>query len=118
MATVLLISQVSPEYDLVSTDITIIWGIGLGAYEPIDKAAELMMNIFMFVPIGYLLMRLSNRMWLTLGSCLLITLLVETLQLITKSGFFELADIFLNTVGAVIGWLTARQVGRLKDRTA
>ena len=63
------------------------------------------MNVLVFAPFGFLLMRLSKKTWVALGASFLITLAIETLQLITRRGFFELADILLNFAGAVIGWL-------------
>jgi hypothetical protein len=94
---------------LVSFDISSAWTRGPGIYGAIDTANELLLNIIMFIPFGYLLARIiAGKIWIVFGGCLLITLSIETLQLLTKRGFFELADILLNMAGAMIGYLVYR----------
>lgn len=67
----------------------------------------IILNIFMLVPLGILLPLLSKKFrklkWV--GSfALLMTLSIETLQLITGRGRFILDDLFNNTLGALIGY--------------
>lgn len=66
-----------------------------------------LLNIFMFVPFGILFPLLHSRfrraMW-TIGAALLFTLFIESFQLITGYGIFELDDIFNNLLGAIIGY--------------
>lgn len=66
-----------------------------------------LLNIFMFVPFGILLPLLHSRfqraIW-TFGGALLFTLSIETFQLITSYGIFEVDDIFNNLLGAIIGY--------------
>jgi len=61
----------------------------------------------MLVPFGILLPLLSRRfrkfLWLV-GASFLMTLVIETIQLITGYGIFDLDDIFNNVVGAIIGY--------------
>ena len=66
----------------------------------------------MFLPFGYLLGRLFNKPMIVLGISFLITLSIETLQLVTKRGFFELPDILLNMIGAVFGYYIAAIVNK------
>lgn len=37
--------------------------------------------------------------------CFLFSLCIETLQLITKVGVFDVDDLMMNTVGGLIGWI-------------
>lgn len=67
----------------------------------------IILNIFMLVPLGILLPLLNTRFrklkW-TFAAALLMTLTIETTQLITGYGIFELDDIFNNMIGAIIGY--------------
>lgn len=108
VATVFSRSSIPSGNYLVSFDISTAWTTSPGRYGRIDTFTELCMNILMFVPIGFLLMKLTKKLWLALGISFLITLSIEVLQLITKRGFFELADILLNFFGAVGGLLIYR----------
>ena len=63
-------------------------------------------NIMLFVPIGILFpLVIKRKRWqhiLFIGAIL--SLVVETIQLITSRGFFEVNDIILNTLGAMVGY--------------
>ena len=65
------------------------------------------LNIVMFVPFGILLPLLHSRfkraIW-TVGWAFLFTLSIESLQLITGYGNFEVDDLFNNLLGAIIGY--------------
>jgi glycopeptide antibiotics resistance protein len=67
----------------------------------------IILNIFMLVPLGILLPLLNKRFckfrWI-FGATFLMTLIIETIQLITGYGIFELDDIFNNVLGAIIGY--------------
>ncbi len=65
-------------------------------------------NIAAFVPFGFfsaMLFRLGKN----IISCMLVTalfsLLVETVQLFSKVGAFDVDDIFLNAIGGLVGFL-------------
>lgn len=66
-----------------------------------------LLNIFMFVPFGFLFPLLNARfqkaLW-TVGMAVLFTLSIECIQLLTGYGIFELDDLFNNLVGAIIGY--------------
>ena len=69
------------------------------------------LNLLMFIPVGYLvpvLWNRVNRLWkvLLLGFCL--SLGVELLQLVTLRGMFDLDDLMSNTIGAAVGWFCSR----------
>lgn len=65
-------------------------------------------NVVLFIPVGYWLVRLWQRFrnfFLFLATCTGIILLVETLQLFTLLGSFDIDDVILNLAGMFIGYL-------------
>ena len=65
-------------------------------------------NLLLFLPLGFLLPCLSRRVrsWFRMqltAFCLL--LVVETLQLFTLLGSFDVDDMILNTMGVIIGYI-------------
>lgn len=72
--------------------------------------AQFYLNMMLFVPMGYLLpyvfpwFRARVRIRPVLF-CLLISLLVENLQLITRRGLYDFDDIISNTLGGLLGQL-------------
>lgn len=65
------------------------------------------LNIFMLVPLGILLPLLNKRFQklpCLVGAAVLMTLMIETIQLVTGYGIFDLDDIFNNVLGAIIGY--------------
>ena len=74
-----------------------------------DDLSQVYLNVAMFVPMGYLLPYVFDyfrrgyiRLKATFVS-LLLSLLIENLQLITKRGFYDTDDLFSNTLGGFIG---------------
>ncbi len=68
---------------------------------------DITLNIFMFVPFGFLLPLLSKffyKPYFTVILSFLFTLSIETVQLIIKIGAFDLDDIFNNVLGAIMGY--------------
>ncbi len=76
----------------------------------LSNIAQVYMNICMFIPMGYLLpyifdwFRIHPRRR-TVIACLLASLAVENIQLITKLGFYDVDDLFSNVIGGYIGVL-------------
>ena len=73
-------------------------------------------NILLLMPLGYLLpaaFRKLRRFWLVLLIGLLVSAMIEALQLVLHLGVFDVADIMHNTIGALIGywlyWLIIRK---------
>lgn len=65
-------------------------------------------NVVMFIPAGWLLPRIFKVMrgfFLFLLTCLCAIALVETVQLLTLLGSFDVDDIILNLLGMVTGFL-------------
>ncbi|MFR1851891.1 VanZ family protein [Intestinibacter sp.] len=68
---------------------------------------NIILNILMFVPFGFLLPLFSEKFkkcYITLSLGFLFTLGIETTQYITKRGIFEVDDIMNNFIGALIGY--------------
>lgn len=70
---------------------------------------EIICNILMFLPIGFLLpkavrnKKIMGLLGIIIFGCLC-SLIIETLQLLCRCGLFEWDDVFSNTLGAVIGY--------------
>jgi len=68
---------------------------------------NIILNIFLFVPLGFLLpmgIKKLRVFWKIYLVGFLLTLGIETLQLLLRRGVFELDDILNNTTGAMIGY--------------
>ena len=69
--------------------------------------ANLAGNILIFIPIGFFLPMAS--VYRTFGvmvfECFFISLVIEVTQLLTKVGCFDVDDLFLNTIGGMMGYL-------------
>ena len=68
---------------------------------------NIILNIMMFVPFGFLLPFVSNKFqvfWKTYVAGFLFTFLIEITQLLLHLGICELDDFMNNTVGAMIGY--------------
>lgn len=74
--------------------------------------AYVVLNCLLFVPYGFALSLFSVINERKAGlQCILVllfslgtSLLIEMAQLITKRGYYEVQDLFFNTVGGVMGW--------------
>lgn len=70
--------------------------------------SNLLGNVVGFLPFGFILpviFRGIRGFWTILLSGFLFSLLLETIQLITRVGCFDVDDLMLNTLGAVLGYL-------------
>ena len=80
--------------------------IAKGGWKAGRLVEQLLLNVAMFIPIGFLLTILAykrNSLTILLW-CIGISGSIETLQLLTKRGLFEFDDILHNTIGALIGY--------------
>lgn len=80
---------------------------------------NLLGNVVWFMPFGFFLPVISRRgeLWyntVLLGFCF--SLCIETVQLIFKVGSFDVDDMILNTLGAVLGYVTYAMVQRIRRR--
>ena len=70
------------------------------------------LNVLLFVPLGYLLPLSFNKLekwYIVLVIGIGLSAAIETAQLLTHRGWFDVDDIFHNGLGAFIGWLCYRK---------
>ena len=68
---------------------------------------QIMLNIALFIPFGFLLPTLNTRFKTPLATVMtgfLFSGLIETMQYITGRGLTEVDDVITNTLGAAIGY--------------
>jgi glycopeptide antibiotics resistance protein len=76
-------------------------------------------NVVCFLPFGFFLpvvTRFGERWYRTVFASFLMSLLIETLQLVFRIGSFDVDDMFLNTLGGALGFIAARILGELVHR--
>ena len=78
---------------------------------PVAVISNLFGNIAIFMPFGFLVP-------ITALASFELSLSVECIQLITKTGCFDVDDIFLNTIGGILGYLVYALMQRKRDRDA
>ncbi len=74
---------------------------------------NLLGNVVCFMPFGFLLPTVSRRkVFKNIVSVTLLTMLfsmlIETAQLVTKVGAFDVDDILLNTIGGLLGYIVLK----------
>jgi len=68
---------------------------------------ERRLNVLLFIPFGYLICTVRKKLqrwWRTAIAGIAFSMIIEMVQLLTSRGWFDLDDLFLNTVGALIGY--------------
>lgn len=63
-------------------------------------------NVIAFMPMGFFQPLLAKRLWrgaFVVLNCFIVSLFVETIQLIFKIGCFDVDDLLLNTLGGLLG---------------
>lgn len=66
---------------------------------------ENFLNLLMLMPVGLLFpVVFGTRFRKTARTAFFITLIIELLQLVTKTGLFEFDDMIHNTIGAMLGY--------------
>ena len=88
---------------------------------PMAVISNLFGNIVIFMPLGFLvpiLGRKKRNFWFTSLLSFALSLAVECIQLVTRTGCFDVDDIFLNTIGGMLGYLVYALVQRKRDRDA
>ena len=66
---------------------------------------EVLSNVWLFVPLGAVLYKLSH-MWEIVTLPIALTLIIETSQLVFHLGAFELSDLVANSIGGIVGIVT------------
>ncbi len=66
-------------------------------------------NILAFVPLGFFISLLffKKNIIKTMLFGILAIFVIESIQLVTKIGFFDIDDILLNSIGILIGYITS-----------
>lgn len=71
--------------------------------------ANVLLNVAMFLPLGVLLPLLGKKFrkgYLAIPAGFGLSLAIELVQLVTGRGLFDVDDLFCNTLGGLIGYLT------------
>ncbi|MCC8127068.1 MAG: VanZ family protein [Clostridiales bacterium] len=74
-------------------------------------------NVVAFMPCGFFLpvvSRRSKQAGNTICLCFAFSLCIELTQLIFRVGSFDIDDIFLNTIGGILGYISYRMVQALR----
>lgn len=75
--------------------------------ESTESLEGIILNILLFVPLGYMLPCIFRKLQKALCVVVLIgfvcSLLTETIQLVTHLGWFDLDDLLNNTIGCIVG---------------
>ena len=88
-----------------------------------DLGQEIIANIVMFIPFGFLMSALlpttpsfkgGKKAAVVISAAIIFSLIIETLQLVLMRGLFEWDDVFSNTTGAVAGLLLYNLLSRFK----
>jgi glycopeptide antibiotics resistance protein len=87
-----------------SVDLTLFGTVGNNIY----ANSYVVENILLFIPFGLFLPGLGRKLKL-FRNCLLLGVLcsvsIESIQFLTKRGYFQLDDILMNALGTVIGYI-------------
>ena len=104
VATITIISRqatFNPQYKLM-----LFWSYQAIASGEVDLTSQVLWNIVLFIPIGILLMLVltCKYKWIIALVCgVILSSIIEVIQLITHRGLFEFDDIVHNSLGAMIG---------------
>ena len=82
-----------------------------------ESIKQIFINIAMMVPVGFMLpivIKCKRKYVITIITALVIILLIESLQLVTKCGTFEVDDIINNLIGTAAGIVLYKIFGVLK----
>ena len=77
---------------------------------------QVVMNIIMLIPFGFLMpifINAKRKYLITLLSAMAFILFIESMQLIMQCGTFEIDDVFNNFIGAVLGMLFYMLLNRI-----
>ena len=70
--------------------------------------SEILLNVLLFVPFGFLTPLSTERLqkwWKVLFLGLCFSLFIELLQVSLHRGYFDIGDLMHNTIGTIIGFL-------------
>ena len=81
-------------------------------------AANLLGNILIFLPYGFFVSMAGRTRGLfrTFFLSMFLSLGVETVQLVTRVGSFDVDDILLNTIGGILGYVVFAACSRVRRK--
>lgn len=85
----------------------------LRSHDPILILKNILGNLLLFLPYGFFLplfFKSYRRFLPIIGTCFLSSLLIETCQYEFAQRIFDVDDVFLNTMGGVMGWLLFKTI--------
>lgn len=110
LAVITFLSRESGDRNGVDIKLFSTWGIN-------DRNnAYVIENVLLFIPYGFLCcwnFRLSGRFFKCAALGAAASFVIESLQLITGRGFFQIDDILTNILGTVVGWALFRAMRAL-----
>jgi glycopeptide antibiotics resistance protein len=87
-----------------------------------SEARQLIGNVALFVPLGFLLpaaVRACRRLWVTLLAAVGLSVLIESLQAILPEHATDVDDVILNTAGAALGFFVFSLIAwKVRQRAA
>ena len=91
-------------------------------FEQFDRQSirQIIINIAMMIPFGFLLpvlMKNKHKYLLTLLLALLLILFIEIMQMVMQCGTFEVDDVVNNLLGAVIGLLLYKTISTIYHKS-
>ncbi len=102
----------APQFDL-----TPFWSYS--RFNQADIRWQVYMNVFLFIPFGFMLPWCSERLqklWKVVLIAAAFSILTEAAQYFLRIGFCETDDVIHNTLGAMIGYGYWKLLTRLKER--
>ena len=85
-----------------------IWALESGTMSKVIPIYNLVGNLLLFLPMGIylpLLFKGLGRFMKYIGMILFVLTCVESIQIISRLGRFDVDDLLLNTAGAVVGFM-------------
>lgn len=122
LLTVLYFTVLTRPIGLHTAQFELFWSYRAAFAGDFDLGREIIANIAMFVPFGFLAScllqtygRLNRRMLIITAIVgMIASLTIEILQLVFMRGLFEWDDVFSNTIGAVVGIIIFYLLLRMK----
>ena len=77
-------------------------------------------NILAFMPWGFMvpvIVKGLHKFWCTVAATFFLSLCIETVQLVTKVGSFDVDDLILNTIGGMAGFLVYLVANTIRRHT-
>ncbi len=96
----------------IRIDLELFSSIGINA----RNDAYAVENVLLFIPFGFSCAWAflpCRSLWVNLMVGIASSLMIESLQLITGRGYFQVDDVWTNTLGAILGWLLFRIISRI-----